>query len=162
MGWGERKGRPSLTRLSLFFFFSTPPDLFSVEPAFPADAAALGLAALLGWSAARDPVFDRPAVLGDSVRGSLAVAQAIVPRLASAAVIRTWAGPNMYTPDGRPILGPMPGLPGMHAAVCNTYGFTLGPLCGLLVAEMLAGQPASFYTSAFSPQRFAGGSVPSA
>ncbi len=115
-----------------------------------------------GWSAARDPVFDRPAVLGDSVRGSLAVAQAIVPRLASAAVIRTWAGPNMYTPDGRPILGPMPGLPGMHAAVCNTYGFTLGPLCGLLVAEMLAGQPASFDTSAFSPQRFAGGSVPSA
>lgn len=29
-------------------------DLFSVAPAFPADAAALGLAALLGWSAARE------------------------------------------------------------------------------------------------------------
>jgi hypothetical protein len=29
-------------------------DLFGVEPAFGADAAALGLAGLLGWSAARE------------------------------------------------------------------------------------------------------------
>jgi glycine/D-amino acid oxidase-like deaminating enzyme len=108
-----------------------------------------------GWEAAVDPIFDRPAVLHESLRGSLAVARRIVPRLAAASLIRTWAGPNIYTPDGRPILGAVPGRDGLHAAVCNTYGFTLGPLCGLLVAESLAGRVPSFDMSPFSPQRFA-------
>jgi glycine/D-amino acid oxidase-like deaminating enzyme len=107
-----------------------------------------------GWDAARDPVFGKPAVLADSVRGSLALARTIVPRLASASVIRTWAGPNTYTPDGRPILGEMPTHPGLHFAVCNTYGFTLGPLCGLLVAEAIAGRASSFDIAPFSPARF--------
>ncbi len=96
-----------------------------------------------GWTASRDAVFGRPAVLSESLRGSLSVARTVVPRLAEVAVIRSWAGPNIYTPDGRPILGAVPGYPGLFAAVCNTYGFTLGPLCGLLVAELIAGRPLS-------------------
>jgi len=93
-----------------------------------------------GWEAARDAVFDRPSVLAESLRGSLRLAQRIVPRLAAASVIRTWAGPNIYTVDGRPILGAIPGRPGLFAAVCNTYGFTLGPQCGWLVAAALTGR----------------------
>lgn len=108
-----------------------------------------------GWTAARDPVFGQPAVLGESLRGSLAVARNVIPRLGAVSVIRSWAGPNIYTPDGRPILGAVPGHPGLFAAVCNTYGFTLGPLCGLLVAELIAGQPASFDLSSFALSRFA-------
>jgi glycine/D-amino acid oxidase-like deaminating enzyme len=108
-----------------------------------------------GWTATRDAVFARPAVLGESLRGSLTVAARVVPRLADAAVIRTWAGPNIYTPDGRPTLGAIPGRDNLYAAVCNTYGFTLGPLCGRLVAETVAGRPASLDLSPFSPARFA-------
>ena len=108
-----------------------------------------------GWTASRDPVFGRPAVLSESLRGSLAVARTIVPRLAEVSVIRSWAGPNIYTPDGRPILGAVTGYPGLFAAVCNTYGFTLGPLCGLLVAELIAERPISFDLSSFSLSRFA-------
>jgi glycine/D-amino acid oxidase-like deaminating enzyme len=108
-----------------------------------------------GWTASRDPVFGRPAVLCESLRGSLSVARTVVPRLAGISVIRSWAGPNIYTPDGRPILGAIPGCPGWFAAVCNTYGFTLGPLCGLLVAELIAGRPASFDLSSFALSRFA-------
>jgi len=106
-----------------------------------------------GWSATEDKVFGRPAVLGESVVGSLALAQRIVPQLADALVIRTWAGPNIYTPDGRPIIGAVPGREGLFTAVCNTYGFTLGPLCGLLVAEMIAGAPPSYDATPFSPGR---------
>lgn len=87
-----------------------------------------------GWEAARDAVFQRPFVLHESMRGSLALAQRIVPRLGEASVIRSWAGPNVYTPDGRPMLGAVPDHPGLFLAVCNTYGFTLGPHCGRLVA----------------------------
>jgi glycine/D-amino acid oxidase-like deaminating enzyme len=92
-----------------------------------------------GWDAARDSVFARPAVLHGSLRGSLALARRVVPMLGEASVIRTWAGPNVYTPDGRPILGAIPGRPGLFAAICNTYGFTLGPQCGLLVAAAITG-----------------------
>jgi glycine/D-amino acid oxidase-like deaminating enzyme len=108
-----------------------------------------------GWTASRDPVFGRSAVLSESLRGSLAVARSIVPRLAEISVIRSWAGPNIYTLDGRPILGAVPGYPGLFTAVCNTYGFTLGPLCGLLVAELVAERPVSFDLSSFSLSRFA-------
>jgi len=93
-----------------------------------------------GWEAARDGVFAGPAVRYDSVRGSLALTRRIVPPLGELAVIRTWAGPNVYTPDGRPILGAVAGRPGLFAAVCNTYGFTLGPQCGWLVAAAMTGR----------------------
>jgi glycine/D-amino acid oxidase-like deaminating enzyme len=108
-----------------------------------------------GWTAARGGAFARPIVLNDSLRGSLELAARVVPRLGNAAVLRSWAGPNIYTPDGRPTLGPIPEQPGLFAAVCNTYGFTLGPLCGLVVAEMIAGRPTSFDASTFAPGRFA-------
>ena len=107
-----------------------------------------------GWEAARDPVFGKPAVIADSIRSSLAVARTIVPRLAGASVIRTWAGPNIYTPDGRPILGPVRSHPRLFVAVCNTYGFTLGPLCGLLVAEAIAQRPVSYDLAPFALERF--------
>ena len=84
----------------------------------------------------------------------MAVAQRIVPALGDVSIIRTWAGPNLYTPDGRPILGAVPDRPGLFVAVCNTYGFTLGPQCGLLLAKMLAGRPSTFDPTTFSIARF--------
>ena len=58
-----------------------------------------------GWTASHDPVFGRPAVLADSLRGSLALAHAIVPRLAQASVILIVGGCRClhagWTPDSR-------------------------------------------------------------
>lgn len=112
-----------------------------------------------GWTASHDAVFGRPSVILESLRGSLAVSQAIVPQLAAASVLRSWAGTVVYTPDGRPILGALTERPGLFAAVCNTYGFTLGPLCALLVAEQIAGRASSFDMRAFSPERFVASKV---
>ncbi len=92
-----------------------------------------------GWEAARDPVFNRPSVLRDSVHGSLALARRIVPQLGQASIIRSWSGPVVYTPDGRPLVGAVPDRPGLYLAVCNTYGFTLGPQCGMLAAAIITG-----------------------
>jgi glycine/D-amino acid oxidase-like deaminating enzyme len=108
-----------------------------------------------GWSGRGDPDGGRPGVLVESMRGSLALAQRIVPGLSDVSVIRAWSGRNVYTPDGRPILGPVPGHPGLHLAVCNTYGFTLGPLCAQLVAEALVGRQPSWDLARFSIARFA-------
>ena len=41
-----------------------------------------------GWTAKRDDVFGRPAVVRDSFQGSLNIASRIVPQLRSASVIR--------------------------------------------------------------------------
>jgi glycine/D-amino acid oxidase-like deaminating enzyme len=111
-----------------------------------------------GWSAAVDAHLDRPIVLRESLARSLWVARRVVPAVGPLRLIRSWAGRNVYTPDGWPILGPVPGRPGLYLAVCNTYGFTLGPLCALLVAESVSERSASFDLRPFSVERF-GGSV---
>jgi glycine/D-amino acid oxidase-like deaminating enzyme len=107
-----------------------------------------------GWAASLDPLFGRASVLLESLCGSLALSRTIVPQLAAASIIRSWAGTVAYTPDGRPILGEFASHPGLFAAVCNTYGFTLGPLCALLVAERVAGRAQSFDLEPFLPSRF--------
>jgi glycine/D-amino acid oxidase-like deaminating enzyme len=107
-----------------------------------------------GWSASVDPVFRHPSVLRNSLSGSLWVAQHVVPAIAGLHLIRCWAGRNVYTPDGLPILGAVPGLSGVYLAICNSYGFTLGPLSGLMVAEVIAGRAPSVEAAPFSITRF--------
>ncbi len=106
-----------------------------------------------GWSASLDGRFGRPAALRESIEGALGVAVAVVPSLAPVNLLRTWAGYNVYTPDGRPYLGAVPGRDGLFLAICNTYGFTLGPLCALLAAEAVAGRKPSHDLAAFAPGR---------
>lgn len=107
-----------------------------------------------GWPAGLAPRFDRPTAWLNSIRGSLGLAARMAPRIAELRLIRTWAGRNVYTPDGNPILGEVQGREGLHLAVCNTYGFTLGPLCALLVAQGIAGKRLSCDLSPFHSARF--------
>jgi sarcosine oxidase subunit beta len=64
----------------------------------------------------------------------------LVPRFADLKVLRQWAGPYDVSPDGHPILGEPPGVPGFYLA-CGFvgHGFMMAPIITQLYAEWLAG-----------------------
>ena len=64
----------------------------------------------------------------------------LVPRFADLKVLRQWAGPYDVSPDGHPILGEPPGVPGFFLA-CGFvgHGFMMAPIIAQLYAEWLAG-----------------------
>lgn len=98
----------------------------------------------------------RPSVLRDSMEGNLALALHIAPWLGSARLLRSWAGVNAKT-DGMPVLGEAPGTPGLFLAVSGDAGYSLGPLSGLLLAEVMAGKRPSYPMQDFTPGRFLSG-----
>jgi len=64
----------------------------------------------------------------------------LMPRCAGVKVLRQWAGPYDVSPDGYPILGEPPGLPGFYLA-CGFvgHGFMMAPIIARLYAEWLCG-----------------------
>ncbi|MBU8545105.1 MULTISPECIES: FAD-dependent oxidoreductase [Roseomonadaceae] len=79
----------------------------------------------------------RPRNLAGSIEGNLFVASTVLPALAGLQVIRAWTGLNVQVPG--PILGADPRVPGLHHAV-TFNGWTLGPVCGRLVAGGICGR----------------------
>jgi glycine/D-amino acid oxidase-like deaminating enzyme len=88
-----------------------------------------------------------------SLIANATLAQHIVPRIAPLRIIRTWAGINTSV-DGKGVLGPIAGVPGLFAAIPGDAGYTLGPLSARLVADMMAGRVPSEDMAPFSPDRF--------
>jgi hydrogen cyanide synthase HcnC len=78
-----------------------------------------------------------------------------VPFLADVKVKRCWSGLRPGTPDELPILGPVEGLAG-YLNACGHFrtGVLTSPLTGLLIAEMLTGEPLSFPIESFLLSRF--------
>lgn len=69
--------------------------------------------------------------------------------------IETWLGHRPSTPDGRPVLGPASGIAGVvHAFGHGHVGLASGPASGRVVADLVAGRPASIDLSPFAPTRF--------
>ncbi|HKV45796.1 MAG TPA: FAD-binding oxidoreductase [bacterium] len=61
-----------------------------------------------------------------------------IPALATAPITGAWAGIRPISPDGRPYLGPVPGLDGYFVAGgFGGQGFTQGPLGGKAIAELI-------------------------
>ena len=88
--------------------------------------------------------------------GLLEGALEIAPGLGDAAVVETWAGLRPGTPDGFPILGPDPELPGLHYATGHfRNGILLAPLTGALVGDMLLGGGIDPAVERFGIARFA-------
>jgi D-amino-acid dehydrogenase len=66
-----------------------------------------------------------------------------------------WVGLRPVTPDGLPMVGPVPGLPGLYVANGHAMlGLTLGPITGKLLAEWVVEGSPSIDLSAFRPDRF--------
>ncbi|MBI4579942.1 MAG: glycine oxidase ThiO [Planctomycetes bacterium] len=87
--------------------------------------------------------FDKSVTAG-GIGGLLGLATRLVPGLAPAVLVQTWAGLRPGTPDGRPYIGAVPGLTGLMAATGHfRSGLTLTPLTARIVADLiLRGQTA--------------------
>lgn len=66
-----------------------------------------------------------------------------------------WMGARPCTADMLPIMGPAPKHPGLWFNFGHGHqGFTLGPMAGRLVAEMVSGQPTLVDPAPYLPARF--------
>lgn len=84
-------------------------------------------------------------------------AATIIPRLRSVAIIRTFTGFTMWTPDNMPILGPVGEPEGFYmAAEFNATGFAVGPAYGELLANLILYGRTPYPISACAPDRFDG------
>jgi D-amino-acid dehydrogenase len=67
-----------------------------------------------------------------------------------------WMGRRPCLPDMLPAIGPIPGQPGLWADFGHHHlGFTLGPVTGRLLAEMMTGETPFTDTRPYRPERFA-------
>lgn len=66
-----------------------------------------------------------------------------------------WCGLRPCAPDGLPVIGPVPDLPGLFVATGHAMlGLTLGPVTGKLTAECVIDGRPSIDITALSPGRF--------
>ena len=82
-----------------------------------------------------------------------------IPKLENAEVIRGVTGVYDVTPDARALLGPVPGVEGLHiCAGFSGMGFKISPAIGLVMAELLLdGKATTVDLTPFRPTRFAEG-----
>ena len=95
----------------------------------------------------------------DSLAGLIERVAARVPGLAEAGIRRGVTGVYDVSPDFRPLIGEVPGVPGLYvAAGFSGMGFKISPAVGLTVSELLLdGRASTVDISAFAPDRFARG-----
>ena len=112
-----------------------------------------------GWPSQPDPETGRSAVSYDSLHANLRVAQHVVPALESVRLLRVWTGICNGTPDHRPILGELEGVPGFFVAAFPFLGFTAAPLMGRLVADLARGRAVPYDLAPFAAARFSAAAV---
>jgi sarcosine oxidase subunit beta len=107
-----------------------------------------------GWPARRSARAERPTVDPQSLRSNLRIARHVVPRLNSVCLLRVWPAIVNGTADWKPILGELPGRPGVFMTMFPWMGFTAGPMSALLTAELVLGRKPRMDLSAFSAARY--------
>ncbi len=81
-------------------------------------------------------------------------AMARVPVLGSAGVNKVINGPIPYTPDGNPLIGPMPGVPDAYEACVFTFGIAQAGGAGKVLAEWVADGGTEWDMWSCDPRRF--------
>lgn len=98
--------------------------------------------------------FDKSVTAG-GVAFLLARAMEMFPKACSAPLASTWAGLRPCTPDRMPIVGPIGKVRDIWVASGHyRNGILLAPLTARVLAEAMAGKPASRFLTMFSPERF--------
>lgn len=81
-----------------------------------------------------------------------------IPAFADAGLAHSWTGVYDVTPDWNPVLGPLPGIDGLHVAFgFSGHGFKLSPMVGRIVAQSALGQVPDLPLAPYSIERFAQG-----
>jgi sarcosine oxidase subunit beta len=106
-----------------------------------------------GWPARLSPS-GQPVVDPDSLRANLALAEAVVPALSEARLLRAWAGFVNGVEDWLPIIGEIASVPGLYVGIFPWMGFTAGPLMGRVLADLVLERPGQRDLAPFSPARF--------
>lgn len=82
------------------------------------------------------------------------------PHLANAPIVRCWTGLEAYTPDAIPALGASERSSGLiHSFGYSGHGFQLGPICGVIVADLVAQGGTNLPIAPFRPGRFDDGQL---
>jgi dimethylglycine dehydrogenase len=79
-----------------------------------------------------------------------------VPLLAEARLQKVINGPIPYTPDGNPLIGPMPGVPNAFEACVFTFGICQGGGAGKVLAEWITEGGTEWDMWSCDPRRFTG------
>jgi 4-methylaminobutanoate oxidase (formaldehyde-forming) len=80
----------------------------------------------------------------------------LFPALKDAPVHRFVNGPETFTPDGEPLIGPVAALDGLFvASAMNSAGVTFSAYVGQLMADLVTGAAPRFDPKPYDPDRFA-------
>jgi dimethylglycine dehydrogenase len=83
-------------------------------------------------------------------------AMARVPLLGKAGLTKVINGPIPYTPDGNPLIGPMPGVPNAYEACVFTFGICQAGGAGKVLAEWVTEGATEWDMWSCDPRRFTG------
>ncbi len=85
------------------------------------------------------------------------IATAVCQSLSTARMLNGWAGLRPMTPDGLPVIGAEPELPGLfYACGHSRSGVLTAPLTGECIAALLTGEDPGSDLTPFAPTRFQG------
>lgn len=90
----------------------------------------------------------------DRIEWHIADAMARVPLLGTAGVNRVINGPIPYTPDGNPLIGPVPGVENAFEACVFTFGICQGGGAGKVLAEWVTEGSTEWDMWSCDPRRF--------
>jgi glycine oxidase len=110
---------------------------------------------ILAGATVEDAGYDKT-VVQEAIQQLHRAAAQVVPELASATIVASWAGLRPGSPDDLPILGRTE-TPGVFIASGHfRNGILLAPITARIMADLIAGKTPAVDISAFSPSRFAG------
>ena len=95
----------------------------------------------------------RPELLGESLAGNADAAIRSVPAVEGIPALRSWVGTTTVTPDQLPLVGSVPGAPGVFVATGGS-AFTLGPSFASALTDLVAGREPETDLSNFDPRRY--------
>jgi glycine/D-amino acid oxidase-like deaminating enzyme len=90
----------------------------------------------------------------EGIQAALRDVLKMAPRMGDVRVVRSYAGIRPKPFDDLPVLGEVPGQPGVFTAVTHS-GVTLGPIIGMSLAELVTGRPTTYDLTPYGWDRVA-------